>query len=560
MRMLSELVVENLGPIASAEIVLQKGSSALTGETGAGKTLLVTAVTLLVGGRADRGIVRDGTDEARVEGRFVVSEDHPAVALLRARELVDGPSAPVEVVITRTISASGSRARINGRLVPASVLTEVGPLLVEIAGQHEHHRFGSPRVQREILDAVAGVRAVTLAAEVSAAVKELVRTERELDELRAGERERARELDILRFEIDEIESLEIRPGETKELIAEANRLENAGDLEGGMVEAVENLSGDGGAEERLAAASAALGRVASSDPTLAQTIERLSGIAAEIRDVAGELSTQSHEPDPVALERIRERLGDLGRLRRKYGDDEDQIVEYLERSRARAEELGSKNDSVGDLESAAKELRARATDKAGELTILRKKAVPKLQKKVESLLADLAMPGSRFVATIGATDLYEGGLDSVTFEISTGPGEKPRPMTKIASGGELSRIALALHLIVSGSGADTMIFDEVDAGVGGAAARAVGAALARLGRGDSQVLVVTHLPQVAAFADAHLRIHRRDGERREVTVERVDGETRVEELSRMLAGLPESERAREHAQELLDLAAAGVES
>jgi DNA repair protein RecN (Recombination protein N) len=560
MGMLSELVVENLGPIASAEIVLQKGSSALTGETGAGKTLLVTAVTLLVGGRADRGIVRDGTDEARVEGRFVVPEDHPAVSLLHARELVDGPTAPVEVVVTRTISASGSRARINGRLVPASVLAEVGPLLVEIAGQHEHHRFGSPRVQREILDIVAGSRAVALAAEISSTVKELVRTERELEQLRAGERERARELDILRFEIDEIEGVGVHPGETKELLAEANRLENAGELEGGIADALENLSGDAGAEERLAAASAALERVSASDPTMSQAVERLSAAAAEIRDVAAGLSTQTHEPDPAALERVRARLDDLGRLRRKYGDDEAQIAEYLDRSRARADELGSKNDSVGDLEAAAKELRTRAIGVAGELSAMRKKAVPKLQKKVESLLADLAMSGSRFVVTIGRTDLYEGGLESVTFEIATGPGEKPRPMTKVASGGELSRVALALHLVAGGSGAETMIFDEVDAGVGGAAARAVGAALARLGREDSQVLVVTHLPQVAAFADAHYRIQRRDGERRDVVVERVERDERVEELSRMLAGLPESERAREHAQELLDLAAAGAES
>ena len=558
--MLSELVVENLGPIASAEIVLQEGSSALTGETGAGKTLLVTAVTLLVGGRADRGIVRDGTDEARVEGRFVVPEDHPAVGLLHARELIDGPSAPVEVVVTRTITASGSRARINGRLVPASVLAEVGPLLVEIAGQHEHHRFGSPRVQREILDVVAGTTAVSLATEVATTVKELVRTERELEELRAGEGERARELDVLRFEIDEIEKVGIRPGETKELIAEANRLENAGELEGGLTEALEHLSGDGGAEERVATAVSALGRLPASEGAIGDALERLSAAAAELRDVAAELSTQTHEPDPAALERVRDRLGDLGRLRRKYGDDEGQILEYLDRSRARADELGSKSDSVQGLEESALDLRARATEKARELTAMRAKAAPKLQKKVESLLAELAMPGSRFVVSIGETGLYEGGLESVTFEISTGTGEKPRPMTKVASGGELSRIALALHLVARGAGAGTMIFDEVDAGVGGAAARAVGGALARLGRDGSQVLVVTHLPQVAAFADSHYRIQRRDGVRRDVVVERVEGEERVEELSRMLAGLPESDRARQHAQELLDLAASGVES
>jgi DNA repair protein RecN (Recombination protein N) len=304
----------------------------------------------------------------------------------------------------------------------------------------------------------------------------------------------------------------------------------------------------------------ALGEIVDADPSAEVAVRRLSAAAAEIRDVAAGLSTQTHEPDPSALASIRDRLGEIARLRRKYGDDESQIIEYLERSHARAEELGSQTDSIGDLESTASRLREEATERAQRLTVARTKAAPKLQKKVEGLLTELAMPGSRFVVTIGAADLYEGGLDSVAFEISTGPGEKPRPVSKVASGGELSRIALAFHLVAAGSGAETKIFDEVDAGVGGAAARSVGAALARLARDGAQVLVVTHLPQVAAFADAHFRVQRRDGERRGVAIERIDGDDRVEELSRMLAGLPESERAREHAQELLDLAAAGTGS
>lgn len=558
--MLSELVVENLGPIAGAEIVLQEGSSALTGETGAGKTLLVTAVTLLVGGRADRGIVRDGTTEARVEGRFVVPEGHPAARFLHARDLIDDPSEIVEIVITRTVTSTGSRARINGRLVPASVLAEVGPALVEIAGQHEHHRFASPRAQREILDAFAGAGTAALASQVALTVKELARTERELEDLRAGERESARELDVLRFEIDEITDAGIHSGEIKELTDEANRLEHAEDLGTAIATAMEDLGGETGAEERVSAASRSLEKIVEADPSIEPAVERLTAVAEEIRDVAAELSTRVHEPDPSGLASIRDRLGEIARLRRKYGDDEDQILEYLERSHARAEELGSQTDSIGELEQAAARLREEATEKAQQLTIGRKKAAPNLQKKVEALLAELAMPGSRFVVTIGAADLYEGGLDSVLFEVSTGPGEKPRPVSKVASGGELSRIALAFHLVATGSGAETKVFDEVDAGVGGAAARSVGAALARLGRDGAQVLVVTHLPQVAAFADAHFRVQRREGERREVGVERVDRDDRVEELSRMLAGLPESERAREHAQELLDLAAAGAGS
>lgn len=556
--MLSELVVENLGPIAGADIVLRPGSSALTGETGAGKTLLVTAVTLLAGGRADRGIVRDDAAEARVEGRFVIPARHPAVSLLESRDLLEEARDPVEVVITRTISASGSRARVNGRLVPVAVLAELGPALVEIAGQHEHHRLSSPRAQREILDVFSGAPTVDLASEISSDVRELARLERELDDLRSGERERTRELDVLGFEIDEIEEAGIRVGEFSELTAEATRLEHAEDLSAALLAAVEDVNGDRGAVEHTASAFAHLQRIAEKDPSLAPFIERLAAASEELRDVGLELSGRVQEPDPGALAVIRDRLGELARLLRKYGDDEQQILDYLARSTARAEDLSSQTNSIGDLETAVVRLRSDASEKAAGLSRARKKAAGSLEKEIAALLGELAMPGSRFVVRMEDTELYEGGTDAVVFEVATGPGEKTRPLTKVASGGELSRIALALHLVATGSTAQTMIFDEVDAGVGGAAARAVGEALARLGRDGAQVLVVTHLPQVAAFADSHYRVQRHDAETRDVTVERVEAADRVEELSRMLAGLPESERAREHAQELLDLAAAGV--
>jgi len=556
--MLSELVVENLGPIAGAEIVLQPGSSALTGETGAGKTLLVTAVTLLTGGRAERGIVRDGATEARVEGRFVVAAGNPAVVLLQERELLQSAEGEIEVVVTRTVSASGSRARVNGRLVPVAVLAEIGPSLVEITGQHEQHQLASPRAQRETLDRFVGAEAVDLAAAVTAEVRELARIERELSDLRGSERERARELDVLQFEIQEIEAAGLRPGESAELQTEAARLENAEHLGGALLETVDELGGDRGADERIAVSVRSLERVAGKDASLAPYVERLASAREEIRDVMLELSSRVHEPDPETLEAIRRRLDEIARLRRKYGDDEQQIADYLDRSRRRVDELNSKTESIEHLESTSLRLREEATAKAAGLSALRTGAAQKLERDVEDLLGQLAMPGSRFLVSLDRTDLYEGGIDAVTFQVATGPGEKPRPLTKVASGGELSRIALTLHLLARGASAETMIFDEVDAGVGGAAARSVGEALARLGRGGAQVLVVTHLPQVAAFTDTHYRVRRNDGERRDVTVERVEGDDRVEELSRMLAGLPESERAREHAQELLDLASAGA--
>ena len=555
--MLSELVVEDLGPIARAELVLRAGSSALTGETGAGKTLLVTAVTLLAGGRADRGIVRDGAAEARVEGRFVVPAGHPSVAVLEARDLLDDPNDEIEIVVTRTISESGSRARINGRLVPVAALAELGAALVEIAGQHEHHRLSSPRAQRELLDRFAGENALDLSTNVAETVRELVRLEREVADLEASERERARELDILKFEIEELEGSGIRVGETAELTAEARRLENAELLGGALVEAGTRLVGERGADDSVQSGIESLRRAAEADPELVSFVDRLENVSAELRDVGSELSRGVQEPDPTALEAVRERLGELARLRRKYGDDEAEVVAYLERARARSEELANQSHSIETAHEAIEKLRARATKSATALSESRRAAAGKLAGSVTESLAELAMPGAEFVVDVEPTDLYEGGLDAVTFRVATGPGEKPRPLTKVASGGELSRISLGLHLLARGSEAPTMIFDEVDAGVGGAAARSVGEALGALGSDETQVLVVTHLPQVAAFASSHYRVVRRDGARRDVVVEAVDGTDRVEELSRMLAGLPESDTAREHAQELLDLAARG---
>ena len=559
--MLNELVVEDLGPLERAEITLDPGSSALTGETGAGKTLLVAAVGLLLGDRADKQMIREGASEARVEGRFVIPADDPAVAVLVESGFVEAPASSdeVELIVSRSVTASGSRARINGRLAPVAVLAELGPGLVEIAGQHAHQRLASRTEQRRMLDAFIGDEAITLAREVAEQVRTAARARRTLDELVAGERERARELDLLRFEIAEIEGASLEPGELERLTGDARRLEHAESLASGMNSVSGALHGEGGAAETVSSAAATLGALVDHDPELRPLLERLDGAAHEITDVAQELRARVPEPDPLTLESIRDRLGVLAKLRRKFGDSEADILEHLERARARAAELDDATTGIADARRELGVAESAALAAAERLSGSRRAAAPRLGAAVEGLVSELALQGSRFEVSLQEQELGEGGLESVEFLVATGTGETPRPLTKIASGGELSRIALALHLLVSDSQAGTLVFDEVDAGVGGEAAQAVGRALGNLAQDSgAQVLVVTHLPQVAAFADAHYRVSRTEGDRRGVAVERVDGDERVAELSRMLAGLPKSERAREHAQELLELAAAGV--
>ena len=548
-------MVEHLGPIEGAEIALERGSSALTGETGAGKTLLVTAVALLLGDRADRSIVREGADAARVEGRFLLPGDHPATRLLAAHDLVEVAD-ETEVIVSRTVTGSGSKARVNGRLVPAATLAELGSLMVEIVGQHEHHDLGTARFQRGLLDRFAGSE--SLAEEVADLVRTLARAQRRLDELRAGERERARELDVLRFEIAEIEEAELKEGESAELAVEAERLDHAEAIATSVTSAIDALRSERGAEELVSSARNELAGVAGRDPKVAALAARLEAAEYELSDIAAELAAVVPEPDPAALEAVRDRLDRLARLRRKFGDTEGDVLAYLAKSTARAEELARDTQDITSLEEEVEAVQLTASDRAMELSAARGAAAPKLAAEAARLLGELAMPSVTIDVTLEPVDLYEGGLESIQFLIATGPGEKPKPVSKIASGGELSRIGLALHLLTTTGDARTLIFDEIDAGVGGAAARAVGAALARLARTTAaQVLVVTHLPQVAAFADRQFRVTRVDDDRRGVSVEAVEGDARIEELSRMLAGLPESERAREHAQELLEMAGAG---
>lgn len=557
--MLTELVVEGLGVIERADLELDAGCSALTGETGAGKTLLVAAVGLLLGDRGDRTMVREGAAETRVEGRFVVPADHDARGVLLAHGLVSESAAhgEQEIVLTRVVAADGrsAKARINGRLVTTAVLAEVGRSLVEIAGQHHARGLSSSAVQRFLLDAFCGPEAQALAVEVARQVREAKRTQRAVEELVAGERARERELDVLRYEIAEIDAVELREQESVELITQAGRLENAEARAMATSAAVEALSGEAGASELLAQAERVLEQVSAVDETVGELSGRLRSAALEVTDVASELGRLVVEPDPEALEAARQRLEVIARLKRKYGDDERAILVYLADARRRVEELEAATTDLERLQGDGDAQLERAEELAARLSELRADGAPRLAQALGDLLPDLALPAARCRVGLEQRPLYEGGCESVELLVSTNPGEPLNPLAKVASGGELSRITLALHLLTSSRGR-VMVFDEVDAGVGGRAAQAVGRALARLSSDSrDQVLVVTHLPQVAAFADAQYRVTKeQSADRSGVAVVRVEGDDRLEELSRMLAGMPESARAKHHAEELLHIA------
>jgi DNA repair protein RecN (Recombination protein N) len=562
--MLTDLTVEGLGVIDGARVTLEEGCTALTGETGAGKTLLVAALSLLLGGRSDRTLVRSGSSGAHVEARFELPGDHPAVALLEAHGVLDdagGGTSAVEVVLGRSVSPDGrSRARANGRLVTAALLAEVGGNLVEIAGQQEHGRLGEPAHQRALLDSFAGAEAVELASLVSREVRAAARARRTVVEARRNERERRRDLDVLHYEIAEIEAAHVTSGETEELARDAERLEHAESIAAGIDDALISLKGEGGAGDLLSNARARVQALADKDENLSELVGRLESVAIEIDDIAGELSGRAVSPDPSALEGVRERLEVLQRLRRKYGEHEDEVLSYLQRARDKVAQLEASDAELDRLEQEADDPGRRASEAATRLSELRAEAAPRLAAAVNELLAELALEGARMEVGLQPRDLFEGGAESVELRVTTDPGAPMRPVARVASGGELSRIALALRVLTTTGSVRTMVFDEVDAGVGGAPAQSIGRLLARLAhKSGTQVLVVTHLPQVAAFADFHFRVVRGErAGRADAFVERIDGEQRVAELSRMMAGLPESRRAREHAQELLELAEEGA--
>ncbi len=527
--MLTELHVVDLGIVADLDVVLGPGLTAITGETGAGKTLLVEAVELLVGGRADPGLVREEAEEARVEGRFVDDEG-------------------VESVLARVVPRVGrSRAYCDGRLVTVAELAERGRELIDLHGQHDHRSLLSPTTQCAALDRYAGEAAISALTSYRHARHELRRLEHERASLGGDPRTRRREIDLLRFQIDEITAAGLDDvGEDTRLASEEDLLGDVAAARDALTTAYEAIEGRG-LDALGAAVQALTGRRAFAD-----LAARARDLQADTADVARELrlGRDGLVDDPERAAAVRSRRQLFHELCRKYGDDLGEVRAYVATASARLDELEGHEGRLAALEE---ELEARTADlrAASEaLTRARRTAAAPLGEAVAMHLRELAMPYARLEVDVAPDDDGEDGSDRVIFLLAPNPGEPPRPVARAASGGELARAMLGLRVVLSAA-PPSLVFDEVDAGIGGEAGLAVGRLLAMLGQ-RHQVLCVTHLPQVAAFADRQLVVEKRAEEGR--TVARaavVEGSDRIAELSRMLAGVGSSTHARRHAEELL---------
>jgi DNA repair protein RecN (Recombination protein N) len=563
--MLTEIRISGLGVIEDATLDLDPGFTAVTGETGAGKTMVVTGVGLLLGARADSGLVRRGTRRARVEGR---AAGVPAQVAAQAEEH-GGDLDDDELLIARELSAEGrSRAFLGGASVPVSVLGEVSGDLVAIHGQADQWRLLQPARQRQTLDTYAGDAVLKPLTEYQTAYQRHREVTRELAELTSRERDRLAEADLLRFGLDEVARAEPQPGEDAELAAEEDRLAYADGLRTAAAAAAEALAAEdldsarpGDVLGLLAVAKQVLDGEREHDRTLSGLADRVAELSYLTADLAGELSSYAADidTDPARLAAVSERRAVLTGLVRKYGDTDGTVAEVLEwsrRSAARLAELDGSDDRVERLTQERDDLAARLEDLAGQVSAERRTAAERLGEAVTAELGGLAMPHATLTVEVRETTPGPSGADEIEFCFSANPGSPARSLQKAASGGELSRVMLALEVILSDTHpVPTLVFDEIDAGIGGRAAVEVGQRLARLAQ-NAQVIVVTHLPQVAAFADRHHVVRKSDdGSVTTSGLEVLDQAGRLRELSRMMAGLEESEAAQTHAEELLALAA-----
>ncbi|HWV87111.1 MAG TPA: DNA repair protein RecN [Capillimicrobium sp.] len=552
--MLLELRVENLLLIERAQLRLAPGLNVLTGETGAGKTVLAHALDLLLGGKARAGIVRPGAAEAYVEGVFELPD------ALRGELGERLPADAEEVVLARRVSAEGrTRAYVNGRSASAGDLRELAEPLIAFYGQHEHRRLTLSSTQLDVLDGFCGPEQAARRARAAGAWARVRALEGTLADLRERAGSRERELDLLAFELAEIEEVAPSVEEKRELEAERGRLRHLEALRGAALAAVEAIApddGDGGAGVLLARAGAELDGVAGVDASLDPLVERFRALALEADDLAGELRRYAEglEAEPGRLDAVETRLAAVERLERKHGGSVEAVLAHAEDCRGRRDELLGASEALEEAEAALAEARAALTATAEELRAARAAAGPALAESVRERLADLAMDGASFEVALHEREPGPTGADTVEFLIAANPGVPAGPLRDIASGGELSRVMLALMGVANEDGGATLVFDEVDAGIGGVTARAVGEQLRALAAAR-QVICITHLPQVASMAARHFSIAKdTSADPAVTTVTELAPDAVVGELVRMLGADSGDLAARRHAQELLKAA------
>jgi DNA repair protein RecN (Recombination protein N) len=556
--LLLELVVENYAVVERLRVHFHAGLNLLTGETGSGKSIVVDALGLLLGGRASADMVRTGETRARVAGIFDV-RDHAAVRRLldpAGLEAEDG-----ELLIEREILAGGkSRAFVGSRPVAAGLLKDLGPLLADIHGQHDQQLLFFADAQREMLDAFAGNR--ELLEKIGDIHNRWRGAAAELDELEKSEQEKLRLLDLWSFQRKEIESADLSAGEDVALENERRVLQNVHRLEeaaGAAYEALYDSPESAASLARIAAKR--VEELCRIDPSLDGAREHLATAQVNLQEAAYALRDylSGLEANPGRLEEVETRLAAIDRLKRKYGQSIDEILEFLEEARRQIASVEHAGERMEALRKERKQLGAEFEAAATELTEKRKAAARKLEKRVETELAQLAMERTVFRVDIAPEAWSTAGADRVQFLVSPNVGEEPRPLEKVASGGEISRIALALKTCLAAPAKKapvrTLVFDEVDAGVGGGAAEGVGRRLKKLAA-SSQVLCVTHLPQIASFADHHYRVEKLESKGRTVAViEELEGDARTREIGRMLSGQKLTAEALKHAEQLIRMSA-----
>src|SRR5215510_15018568 len=556
--MLLEIRVRNFAVIDAVTVAFQSGLNVLTGETGAGKSMLLDAILLIRGARAQTDVIRTDTDTATVEAVFEVGARNPAAVVLDEAGLALDQG---QLVVRRELTRSGRhRAFVNDSPVTVGLLERLGDHLVEIHGQHEHQRLLEPARQLDLLDRFADTD------ELRDRVGDLFAKHRaagaELERARAAERDRAQREDLLRLQVSELDAARVRPGEEEELRSERRRLQHAERLSAGLAEAAGLLNDDdGSAMSRLHRAARLLRDLARLDPAFAAPADAIDGAGALVEDALAAVRAlrDSIAMTPGRLEAIDERLDALTRLKRKYGDTEAAMLAFRAEAAGELERLGRHEEILAGQEWAMAELEAELSGTAHELAKRRHDAAERFAGEAARELRQLGMERARFEVAVTRAPFAEigpRGLDRVEFRLSTNPGEDLRPLARIVSGGELSRTMLALTILARAERVPTMIFDEVDSGIGGRVAAVVAQKLAAAAEGR-QVLCVTHLGPIAARAAHHVRVTKSvRGGRTRVSAEPVTGEARVEEIARMVAGDRVTETARGHARELLGRPAA----
>ena len=561
--MIEELVIRDLGVIREATLPLGPGFTAVTGETGAGKTMVVTALGLLLGDRADAGTVRQGQPQSWVEGRWLVEPDGAVADRVRdAGGDLDGG----ELILSRSVSAEGrSRAVVGGRGAPASVLSDLGSELVVVHGQSDQVRLRSAVAQRAALDRFAGPELADLLDRYQQAYHRWQANQAERDRLLEEQERRAGEADELRAAILEIETIAPKRGEDVELSERAERLGNLEELRLAAAQARELLSAEENPDDLpdaialLESARRQLDRAATHDPALPPIMEALANAGFLVADVAAQLSSYLAGLDADGareLDVVQERRADLTALARKYAGGLDEAIDFLDTGSSRLLELDGDSDHIDRLRADVDADRYRVEELAVQLTVIRESAAASLGAAVTSELGALAMPDASLIVEIESRlEFTATGRDLVKILLQPHAGAEPRALARGASGGELSRVMLAIEVVINATDpVPTFVFDEVDAGVGGAAAIEIGRRLARLAE-TAQVIVVTHLAQVAAFAGNHLSVVKdSDGAVTASSVRQLHGEERTAEMARLLSGLPDSTSGLEHARELISLA------